>query len=63
MIHNEIFIINKCGLNEKTQLYLDNEFMKESTDNEKIIRDLDEISNEEDRESIEMDYVKRNENE
>ena len=37
MIHNEIFIINKCGLNEKTQLYLDNEFRKESTDNEKII--------------------------
>ena len=63
MIHNEIFIINKCGLNEKTQLYLDNEFRKESTDNEKIIRDLDEIINEEDRESIEMDYVKRNENE
>ena len=29
MIHNEIFIINKCGLNEKTQLYLDDAFRKE----------------------------------
>ena len=29
MIHNEIFIINKCGLNEKTQLFLNKEFKKE----------------------------------
>ena len=63
MIHNEIFIINKCGLNEKTQLYLNNEFKKENIDNKEIIDNLDEIINEEDRESIEMDYVKRNENE
>ena len=25
MIHNEIFIINRCGLNTKTQLYLNSE--------------------------------------
>ena len=29
MIHNEIFIINKYGLNTKTQLYLNNEFIDE----------------------------------
>ena len=29
MIHNEIFIINKFGLNTKTQLYLNNEFIDE----------------------------------
>ena len=60
MIHNEIFIINKCGLNEKTQLYLNNEFKKENINNEKIISDSDEITNEEDNESIEMGFIKRN---
>ena len=60
MIHNEIFIINKCGLNEKTQLYLNNEFKKENINNEKIISDSDEITNEEDKESIEMGFIKRN---
>ena len=60
MIHNEIFIINKCGLNEKTQFYLSNEFKKENINNEKIISDSDEITNEEDKESIEMDFIKRN---
>ena len=29
MIHNEIFIINRCGLNTKTQLSLDSEFKGE----------------------------------
>ena len=29
MIHNEIFIINKYGLNKKTKLYLNNEFKDE----------------------------------
>ena len=58
MIHNEIFIINKCGLNEKTQLYLDNEFKKENIDNEEIINNLDENIIEEDRESIEISKEK-----
>ena len=52
MIHNEIFIINKCGLNEKTQLYLNNEFKKENIDNKEIIDNLDENGDEEDKESI-----------
>ena len=60
MIHNEIFIINKYGLNTKTQLYLNNEFKKENINNEKIISDSDEITNEEDKESIEMGFIKRN---
>ena len=59
MIHNEIFIINKCGLNEKTQLYLNNEFKKENIDNKEIIDNLDENGDEEDKESIEMGYIKR----
>ena len=54
MIHNEIFIINKCGLNEKTQLYLNNEFKKENIDNKEIIDNLDENGDEDDKESIEM---------
>ena len=54
MIHNEIFIINKCGLNEKTQLFLNMEFKKESIDNEDI-NDSDENSNDEDKEIIEID--------
>ena len=29
MIHNEIFIINKCGLNEKTKLFLNKKFDEE----------------------------------
>ena len=37
MIHNEIFIINKCGLNEKTKLYLDKEFNDENISNETVI--------------------------
>ena len=60
MIHNEIFIINKCGFNEKTQLFLNKEFKKESFDHEEIINDLDENSNDEDKEIIEMGYVKIN---
>ena len=30
MIHNEIFIINKCGLNEKTKYFLDIKFNEEN---------------------------------
>ena len=30
MIHNEIFIINKCGLNEKTKFFLNKEFDEEN---------------------------------
>ena len=60
MIHNEIFIINRCGLNEKTQLYLNNEFKKENNDNDELINNLDENSNEEEKEAVEMSYVKRN---
>ena len=38
MIHNEIFIINKYGLNTKTQLYLNNEFNGE-------VSTIDDLSN------------------
>ena len=59
MIHNEIFIINKCGLNEKTQLYLDDAFRKESKDNEEILKHLDDDSSiDTDKSSVEMNYVK-----
>ena len=37
MIHNEIFIINKCGLKKKTKLYLDKEFNDENISNETVI--------------------------
>ena len=30
MIHNEIFIINRCGFHEKTKLYLNKEFIEEN---------------------------------
>ena len=36
MIHNEIFIINRCELNTKTQLYLDSEFNGEISSIEDI---------------------------
>ena len=36
MIHNEIFIINKWGLNEKTKLFLNKEFTSENIDIERI---------------------------
>ena len=47
MIHNEIFIINKCGLNEKTQLYLSNEFNKENIDIEREMNFLSQCSSNE----------------
>ena len=36
LIHNEIFIINICGLNTKTKLYLNGEFNGEISSNEDI---------------------------
>ena len=42
MIHNEIFIINKCELNTKTQLYLNSEFNDEIFNIEDINTDLDD---------------------
>ena len=42
MIHNEIFIINCCGLNTKTQLYLNSEFNCEISDIEDINSDLND---------------------
>ena len=42
MIHNEIFIINKWGLNLKTKLYLDSKFEEESLINDNINEDFDE---------------------
>jgi len=51
MIHNEIFIINKCGLNEKTLLHLDNEFKEENIDIENVVNNLDGSSTSEDKES------------
>jgi len=45
MIHNEIFIINLCGLNLYTKLYLDKKFRQEEllsiTDNEEILQRFD----------------------
>ena len=51
MIHNEIFIINKCGLNEKTQLFLSNEFNKENIDIEREMNFLSQCISNEDKES------------
>ena len=42
MIHNEIFIINKYGLNTKTQLYLNNEFNIEITSIDDTSNDLED---------------------
>ena len=42
MIHNEIFIINKWGLNLKTKLYLDSKFEEESLINDNVNEDIDE---------------------
>ena len=41
MIHNEIFIINRCGFNTKTKLYLNKAFNEENTniDNLNILGD------------------------
>ena len=39
MIHNEIFIINRCGLNTKTQLYLISQFNDEIYNAEDIINE------------------------
>ena len=51
MIHNEIFIINKFGLNTKTQLYLNNEFNNE-------LSSVDDASNElEDNESKDKNEI------
>ena len=51
MIHNEIFIINKWGLNKKTKLYLNKEFNAESIDPEGIDSDTYLDSNEEKKEN------------
>ena len=45
MIHNEIFVINKCGLNKKTQKYLNDEFNKENSSIERELANLDKSSN------------------
>ena len=42
MIHNEIFIINKFGLNTKTQLYLNNEFNNELSSVDDASNDLED---------------------
>ena len=65
MIHNEIFIINKWGLNLKTKLYLDSKFEEESLINDNANEDIDEDdsnkkeNNEENK--ILMDDVSRKE--
>ena len=41
MIHNEVFIINKCGLNENTKLFLDYKFNREKLDNKNLIPEDD----------------------
>ena len=60
MIHNEIFIINKWGLNQKTNLRLISEFRKEKIDNEEIIKSLDDENSIRDKERIEMSYFGTN---
>jgi len=47
MIHNEIFIINKWGLNKKTKLFLNKEFTSENSDIERFESDYDFELNEE----------------
>ena len=47
MIHNEIFIINICGLNLKTQLFLNQDFKAEFSDLDTQKEDNDEEEDEE----------------
>ena len=37
MIHNEIIIINRCGFNENTKLFLDDKVKQEIKENESLI--------------------------
>ena len=46
MIHNEIFIINKCGLNEKTKLFLKLELIEEEINQYLVAGDEKEDDNE-----------------
>ena len=46
MIHNEIFIINKCGLNEKTKLFLKLELIEEEINQYLVPGDEKEDDNE-----------------
>ena len=59
MIHNEIFIINICGLNLKTQLFLNQDFKAEFSnldsqkeDNDEEEEDDDEEKNEENKDKL-----------
>ena len=61
MVHNEILIINKWGLNKKTKLFLNKEFNDESSDDEFIdniytINDFDE--NDEKKEDDHIELIK-----
>ena len=47
MIHNEIFIINKWGLNKKTKLFLNKEFNEENLDVQTINPSEEIIENDE----------------
>ena len=51
MIHNEIFIINKWGLNKKTKLFLNKESHEENVDIERILTSDDLDENEEKKEN------------
>ena len=54
LIHNEICIINKWGFNEKTQLYLNQEFKEENIDIEYTMKNLVEGRSNGDIQSIEL---------
>ena len=52
MIHNEIFIINKWGLNKKTKLFLNKEFHEENVDVERFLTSDELDENEEKKENV-----------
>ena len=61
MIHNEIFIINRCGLNEKTKLFLDIS-LNEEKKNQYLIPGEENENEEENKENEENKDIEENEN-
>lgn len=61
MIHNEIFIINRCGLNEKTKLFLDVS-LNEEKKNQYLIPGEENENEEENKDNEENKDIEKNEN-
>ena len=60
MIHNEIFIINKCGFNTNTKMFLDLKLNEERRNSEYIF--TIEEDNEEDEQSNNQDNISEEKN-